>query len=108
MAEEAPGFVNKESLERGSCFRVIDRSIGPMQDVEEQRLNQFGVAIHAFKVEALEARERERVLFVVEDLLVLTATDPLFQLIGSRFLQRVSKNAQRAQIRRQLIQVLNL
>ena len=35
------------------------------------------------------------VLLVVEDFSVLAAADPLFQLIGSRFLQRVSKNAQR-------------
>src|SRR5437868_15186757 len=108
MTEKAPGLINEESFERSSCVRVIDRRIRPMQDVEQQRLNQFGVAVHAFKVEALEARERERVLLVVEDLLVLAATNPLFQLIGGRFLQRVRKNAQRAQIRRKLIQVLNL
>src|SRR5579871_6945444 len=39
MAEEAPGFINEKRFERSSCVRVIDRCIGPMQDVKQQRLN---------------------------------------------------------------------
>src|SRR5205807_232067 len=108
MSEEPPCLINEERLERRDCFRVVDESIGPMQNVEKQRFNEFRVTIHSFKVEALEPRQRERVFLVVKDLLVLTAAHPLLQPAGQGLLQGVCQHAQGPQIRRQNVEVLNL
>src|SRR5437764_13530001 len=107
MTEETPCFINEECLERGHRFRAVDEGIGPVQNVEKERLNQFRVTIHSLKVEALEPRQRERVFLVVEELLVLTTANPLFQPAGQGLLQSVNQNAQSPQIRRQNVKVLN-
>src|SRR5947209_16809771 len=108
MTEETPCFIDEERLECGHRFRVVDEGIGPMQNVKEQWLNEFRVTIHSFKVEALEARQRERVIFVVKDLLVLTTADPLLQPAGQGLLQGVCQHAQGPQIRRQKAEDMNL
>src|SRR5205807_10631314 len=108
MTEETPCLINKERLERGHRFRAVDEGIGPVQNVEKERLNQFGVTIHTLKVEALESRQRERVLLVVKDLFILTTTHPLLQPAGQGLLQGICQHAQGPQIRRQNVKVLNL
>src|SRR5437762_9718419 len=108
MAEKSPCLINEECLERRDCFRAVDGGIGPMQNVEKKRLNQFGVTIHSLKVEALESRQREGVLLIVEDLLVLTAAHPLLQPSGQGLLQGICQHTQGPQIRRQNVKVLNL
>ena len=41
MAEEPPGFVHHENLERRGQRRVVDGGVGPMKDVEQQRLQDL-------------------------------------------------------------------
>ncbi len=53
-----------------------------MQDVEEQGLNQTGVAVHPLEIKTLEMRERQRIALVVKNVLELPAPYPLFQPIG--------------------------
>src|SRR5438045_1693440 len=108
MAEEPPCFINEERLERRDCFWAVDEGIRPMQNVDEQWLNEFRITIHSLKVEALEPRQRESVLLIVKDLLVLTAAHPLFQPASQGLLQGVCQHAQGPQIRRQNVKVLNL
>ena len=66
----------KNALKYGSDLPVGDDFIGAMQDVEQQRLQKFGVLAHALEVEALEARERNRVLGIVEEKSELAAAGP--------------------------------
>src|SRR5579859_426011 len=108
MTEETPCLINEECLERRDCFRAVDEGIGPVQNVEKERLNQFGVTIHSLKVEALEPRQRERVFLVVEGLLVLTTAHPLFQPACQGLLQGVCQHTQGPQLRRENVEVLNL
>src|SRR5260370_12553985 len=55
VLQEDPRLVDEESFENGANLPVRDDGVGAMQDVEEQRLQEFGVLTHTLKVEALKA-----------------------------------------------------
>src|ERR1700692_414320 len=79
-----------------------------MQDVEEQRFQEFRVLTHALEVEALKAGERNRVLVVVEEESELAASGPFGEAARNVVAERVRQHAQRAQRRVHRIQVFDL
>jgi len=70
-------------------------AVRQVEDVEQQRLQDFRVGIHALEVEALEPAECERVLRVVEDESVWTGRGPLAQALGHRPWQDAGQARQR-------------
>src|SRR5882762_6736236 len=79
-----------------------------MQDVEEQWFQKFRVLAHALEVEALKARERNRVLDVVEEESELATSGPFGKTARNVVPQSVRQHAQRAQRRVHRIQVFDL
>src|SRR5229473_5841258 len=79
-----------------------------MQDVEEQRLQQFRVLAHALEVETLEARERNSVFGVIEEKSELAAASPLRESARNVVPERVRQHAQRAERRVDRIEVFDL
>src|ERR1700674_411573 len=57
--QEHPGFIDEEGLEDVANLRVADDRIGPMEDVEKQRLQHLRIFPHALEIEALETRETD-------------------------------------------------
>src|SRR5580692_2351940 len=55
VLQKHPRFVDEERLENGSNLPVGNDGVGPMQDVEEQRFQEFWVLAHVLEVEALKA-----------------------------------------------------
>src|SRR5438874_505225 len=65
MAEETPGFIHDKGLEYRGLVPVDD-FVGPVQNVEQQRLQLIGDLIHALKVEGLKPCEGEVVFGMIE------------------------------------------
>src|SRR5580693_774134 len=79
-----------------------------MQDVEEQRFQKFRILAHALEVEALKARERNRVLGVVKEESELATSGPFCEAVRNVVPQSVPEHAQRAQRWVHCIQVFDL
>src|SRR5208283_4912735 len=79
VLQKHPRLVNEEGFENGRNLTVGDDGIGAVQNVEEQRFQEFRVLAHALEIEALEAGERNRVLGVVEKKPELPPASPLRQ-----------------------------
>src|SRR6266852_5573606 len=79
-----------------------------MQDVEEERFEEFRVLTHALEVEALKPGERNGVLGVVEEESELAASGPFGEAARNVVTERVRQHAQRAQRRVYRIQVFDL
>ena len=89
MLDEAPRFVHHAQLERGRLRWVLNASDDPVQDVEQQRLQEHGIRAHRLEVEDLEPLDRQRVLDVVEETGVAAFADPLVQPSRQRARQQV-------------------
>jgi hypothetical protein len=79
VLDEEPSLIKKEKLERGKAFRIGDFKRGPMQDIEEQRLQNVRRVTPSAEVEGLEAGERQRVFAVIEEKAVLPIGCPAMQ-----------------------------
>src|SRR5258708_40327567 len=79
-----------------------------MQDVEEQRFQEFRVLAHALEVEALETRERDRVLGIVEEESELATTGPFGEAAPYGVPERVLQHCYGAQRRVDRIPVFDL
>ena len=108
VLQEHPGFIDEEGFENRGDLAVRDDRIRTMQNVKEQRLQKFRVLAHALEVEALEAREGNRVLDIVEEKSELAAASPLREAARNIVPERVRQHAQRAQRGVHCIQVFNL
>src|SRR5450432_1411290 len=106
--QEDPSLVDKERFEDGRNRPIRDDRIGAMQDVEEQRLEEFRVLAHALKVETLKARERNRVLRIIEEEAELPAAGPFRETAGKIMPERIRENTERAQRGVDGIQVFDL
>src|SRR5579864_4103919 len=82
VAGEPPGLVQEEELQGRIGRAVLDGGVRPMEDVEEQRLEDERKVIEAFEIEALNALERERVGGIVKERGVGTALDPAMEVLG--------------------------
>src|ERR1700675_3638009 len=79
-----------------------------MQNVDKQRFQEFGVLAHTLEVEALKARERDRILGVVEEESELAASGPFGEAARYVAAERVRQHAQSAESRVHRIQVFDL
>ena len=67
VAQEPPRLVQHEHFERAGERRVEDRRRRPMEEVEQQRLQDQRHAVEALEVDVLKRRQRDGVLDVIED-----------------------------------------
>ena len=81
VLEKDPCFVNDKDFERRGVRGLFDLGRCPLQDIEQQRLQDVRVIRPAIEVEGLEARERERVLDVVEEIAELPCLRPAVQAL---------------------------
>src|SRR4051812_2756190 len=79
-----------------------------MQDVKEERFEEFRVAAHLLEVEALKPRKGNGVVRIVEEKTELPAAHPLRQRIGELAGQSVRQHIEGPQGRIERIQVFNL
>src|SRR5882762_6401290 len=79
-----------------------------MQDLEEQRLQQFWILTHRLKVETLEAGEGNSVARIVEKKTELSAACPLRETRGKVVRQGVHKYAEGPQSWLDFIKVCDL
>src|SRR5260370_163709 len=98
VAQKHPCLVDEKCLEDSCDCLIRDDSVGPMKDVEEQRLQNVGVLAHRLKVEALKFRERDRVFRVIEQKPELPSTGPFRQAIRHAMTKSVREHTQRAQL----------
>src|SRR5260370_1065971 len=94
VLQKYPGFIDEERFENRGNLTVGDDAIGTMQDVEEQRFQKLRVLAHALEIEALEAGERNRVLYVVEEESELSATGPFGEAARNVMPERICQHAQ--------------
>src|SRR5260370_40566004 len=76
VPKKYPSLVDEEGFEGRRDFAAGDDLIGAVQDVEQQRFEQFRIAAHLLEIEALETRKRDGVLWVVEEKSELSSTHP--------------------------------
>src|ERR1039458_8219542 len=79
VLDEEPRLVEQEDLEGGEFLRVGNFIRRAVQNVKQQRFQDLGRIVPAVEVEGLKARERQRVLGVVEEEAVLAAACPAMQ-----------------------------
>ena len=68
-----------------------------MQNVEEQRLQNFRILVHVLEVKALEGRKSDGVSGIVEGEPELAATYPLGESFGQHMRQGIGKHFESAQ-----------
>src|ERR1700676_4702764 len=108
ILQKHPGLVDEEGFEDRGNLPVYDYGVGAMQDVEEQRFQKFRVLAHALEVEALETRERNRVLGIVEEESELPASCPFGEAAGNVVAESIRQHAKRAKRRVHRIQIFDL
>src|ERR1700690_19690 len=90
-------------------LRGADDRIGPMEDVEEQRLQHLRIFPHALEIEALETRETDCVLGIVKKKSELSALLPFVETAVQVATKRIAEGAQGMQGRVvELVEVLSL
>src|SRR5258708_5626492 len=76
VLDEEPRLVEQEELGYAEILGVSDFIRCPVQNVEQQWLQDFRRIVPTVEIERLKAFERKRVLGVVEEEAVLPATGP--------------------------------
>jgi hypothetical protein len=84
VLEGRSSLVDDEELERRAFSRSLDLRGRALQHVEQHRFENVRVLVPAIEVEGLEARERERVLHVVEEVAELPGLGPAVQALPER------------------------
>src|SRR6266849_5349375 len=79
VLDEEPRLVEQEDLEGGEFLRVGNFIRRAVQNVKQQRFQDLGCIVPAVEVAGLKARERQRVLGVVEEEAVLATACPAMQ-----------------------------
>src|SRR5262249_50887024 len=79
IAKEAPGLIQDNDLEGHAVIGSQNCGIGPMQNVEQERLQNLRVTIHALKIEALKAGKAQVVLTIVKHTSIWPVRAPLAQ-----------------------------
>ena len=91
VPEKAPSFIDDKDFECGGFVRVANRGVGAVQNVEEERLQNLRVFVHAFEVEGLKRCEREMVFRVVKNGLKRSALNPLLELNAKAALEHIGQ-----------------
>ncbi len=84
VLEEDPRLVDDEHLESRGIRGFFDLRRCPLQDVKQKWLQYIGVVRPPVEVEGLEARERERVLGIVEEMAELPRLRPAIEALPER------------------------
>src|SRR5271169_2152474 len=79
-----------------------------MQDVEQERFENFGVLAHFLEVETLETGKGNRVFRIVEEESELAAACPLCEPVRNPMSQRVCQNSKHSELWVDRIQILDL
>src|ERR1700675_4247132 len=79
-----------------------------MQNVEQERFENFGVLAHFLKVETLETGKGNRVFRIVEEESELAAACPLREPVGNPMAQRVCQHSKLSELWVNRIQILDL
>src|SRR5215470_10324822 len=93
VTKEAPRLIHDNDLERRGAMGSQNCAAGPMQDVEQERLENLRATIHALKIEALEAGKTQVVLAIVKQTSVLTISHPLVQGLSQSAIDDVAQRA---------------
>src|ERR1700686_5577154 len=108
ILQKHPCLIYEKCLEYSTDLPVANDGVRPMQDVEQERFENFGVLGHFLEVETLETREGNRVFRIVEEESELAAACPLREPVRNPMSQRVCQNSKRWELRVNRIQILDL
>src|ERR1700722_13097244 len=108
ILQKHPCLIYEKCLEYGTDLPVANDGVRSMQDVEQERFENFGVLAHFLEVETLETRKGNRVFRIVEEKAELAATCPLREPVGNPMSQRVCQNSKRSELWVNRIQILDL
>src|SRR3984893_13171229 len=81
--QEHPWLIYEKCLEYGADLPVANDGVRPMQDVEQERFENFRVLAHFLEVETLETRKGNRVFRIVEEKSELASACPLRESVGN-------------------------
>src|SRR3984957_2791950 len=79
VLNEEPRLIEQEDLERGELLRVGNFIRRAVQNIKQQWLQNLRRVIPTLEIERLKAGKRKRVLSVVEEKAILSATRPAVQ-----------------------------
>src|SRR5580658_7962433 len=108
ILQKHPCLIYEKSLEYGTDLPIANDGVRAMQNVEQERFENFGVLAHFLEVEALEAREGNRVFRIVEEESELAAACPLREPVRNPMSQRVCQHSKRSELWINRIQILDL
>src|ERR1700680_2774444 len=108
ILQKYPCLVYEKRLEYGTDLPVANDGVRAMQDIEQERFENFGVLAHFLEVETLETREGNRVFRIVEEESELAAACPLREPVRNPMSQRVCQNPKRSELWVNRIQILVL
>src|SRR5882724_9323670 len=108
IPKENPSLVDEERFERGGNSAIGNDFVRAMQDVEQQRFEEFRIPAHLLEVEALEARKGNGVLRIVEEKSELSAAQPLGESVRQISRQSVRQNIEGAQRRLERVEIFDL
>src|ERR1700730_3888518 len=108
ILQKHPCLIYEKCLEYSTDLPVANDGVRPMQDVEQERFENFGVLAHFLEVETLETRKGNRVFRIVEEESELAAACPLREPVRNPMSQRVCQNSKRSELWVNRIQILDL
>src|ERR1700691_3718369 len=103
-----PCLIYKKRLEYGTDLPVANDGVRAMQDVEQERFENFGVLAHFLEVETLETRKGNRVFRIVEEKSELAAACPLREPVRNPTPQRICQHPKCSKLWVNRIQILDL
>src|ERR1700681_2107221 len=108
ILQKHPCLIYEKCLEYGTDLPVANDGVRSMQDVEQERFENFGVLAHFLEVKTLEPRKGNRVFRIVEEKSELAAACPLCEPVRNPMSQRVCQNSKCSELWVNRIQILDL
>src|ERR1700686_1676888 len=108
ILQKHPCLIYEKRLEYGTDLPAANDGVRSMQDVEQERFENFRVLAHFLEVETLETRKGNRVFRIVEEKSELAAACPLREPVGNQMSPRFSQNSKRSKLWVNRIQILDL
>src|ERR1700730_1515692 len=93
ILQKHPCLIYEKCLEYGTDLPVANDGVRAMQDVEQERFENFGVLAHFLEVETLETGKGNRVFRIVEEKFELAATRPFRKPVRNTMAERVCENS---------------
>src|ERR1700680_1968654 len=108
ILQKYPCLVYEKRFEYGTDLPVTNDRVRAMQDVEQERFENFGVLAHFLEVETLETGKGNRVFRIIEEESELAAACPFRKPVRNTMTQRVYQNSKRSERWVNRIQILDL